>query len=69
MPRPRNILRKVQLHVWVTEEVRTRMDLRLYSSIEGRIPFGAHSDFIDSTLGRELDRLDQLDQRDANVLT
>lgn len=58
MPRPRDVIRKVKLGVWITEDLRARLDLRLYSPTEGRIPFKAYSDFVEKAIRDLLDRVE-----------
>lgn len=58
MPRPRDVIRKVKFGVWITEDLRARLDLRLYSPVEGRVPFKAYSDFVERAVTTELNRLE-----------
>jgi len=41
-----NIQRPVKLTTNLPEDVRVRLDLHLYSEVEGRIPKGAYSTFL-----------------------
>jgi hypothetical protein len=46
MSRPANIRRPVRLHTTLPEDIRAKLDLYLYSSVEGRVPVGAYQRFI-----------------------
>lgn len=65
MPRPRNIVRKVKLGCWITEDLYARMNLRLYSPIEGRVPVGAPGEFVEKAIVELLDKV-ELTERMTN---
>lgn len=44
--RPPNIMRPVQLTTTLPEDLRAKLDLHLYSTVEGRVPHGAYSKFL-----------------------
>lgn len=44
--RPPNILRPTKLTTYIPEDLRVKLDLYLYSEVEGRIPHGAYSRFL-----------------------
>jgi len=46
MPRPPSVIRPTLLHVSIPEDLRTRLDLLLFSSLEGRVPKGAYQRFF-----------------------
>lgn len=46
MPRPQNILRPIRLHTAFPEDIRAKMDLHLFSQVEGRVPHGAYQQFL-----------------------
>jgi hypothetical protein len=46
MPRRPNIIRPVRLITTFPEDIRTKLDLFLYSPIEGRVPKGAYQKFL-----------------------
>lgn len=46
MARRPNILRPVQLTTNLPEDIRSRLDLYLYSDVEGRVPHGKYSEFL-----------------------
>ena len=57
MPRPRKAIRPIYTQIAIPEDVRGRLDLHLFSPLEGRVPQGAYSNFIIPLIKRELDRL------------
>lgn len=44
--RPQHILRPVKLTTYLPEDLRAKLDLHLYSEVEGRVPHGAYSKFL-----------------------
>lgn len=44
--RPPNILRPVKLTTYLPEDLRAKLDLHLFSTVEGRVPHGAYSKFL-----------------------
>lgn len=46
MGRKASLTPKKPITVWLPEELRTRMDLMLYSELEERVPHGKHSEFL-----------------------
>lgn len=44
--RPQNILRPVKLTTYLPEDLRAKLDIHLYSEVEGRVPHGAYSAFL-----------------------
>lgn len=44
--KPPKILRPIRLSTTIPEDVRAKLDLYLYSEVEGRVPFGAYQKFI-----------------------
>lgn len=56
MPRPKNIMRPVHLKTSLPEDLRTRLDLHLWSEVECRVPMGAYQRLIVQLLREYLDR-------------
>lgn len=54
MPKPMRTLRPTQLNVAIPEDLRTVLDLKLFSTLEGRVPHGAYSKYICQTLQEAL---------------
>jgi len=46
MPRKPDVVRPTLLHVSLPEDVRARLDLALFSELEGRVPKGAYQRFF-----------------------
>ncbi len=46
MPRPADIDRPTQLVLMLPTSIRARLDLFLFSSLEGRVPLGAYKAFF-----------------------
>jgi hypothetical protein len=44
--RPPNVLRPTKLTTNLPEDIRAKLDLHLFSPVEGRIPHGAYSKFL-----------------------
>lgn len=44
--RPPNILRPIKLNTSIPEDLRAKLDIYLFSEVEGRIPHGAYAKFI-----------------------
>lgn len=45
--RPPNVLRPVKLTTYLPEDLRAKLDIHLFSSVEGRVPHGAYSRFLE----------------------
>lgn len=50
MSRPKSNIRKISKNISLHEEVVARMELELYSDVEGRVPIGAQSELIEQLL-------------------
>jgi len=50
MVRPTHVMRPASLHIHINAELRRKMDEFLFSSVEGRVPVGAHKGFIEARL-------------------
>ena len=55
MPRPRKLIRPVKVHIVLPEDIYARVQLDLWSAVEGRVPVGALSDVITALLRHALD--------------
>lgn len=58
MPRPRKAIRPIEKNISLPQDVVARVDLELYSEIDGKVPFGAWQKFIERLIRAELARLD-----------
>jgi hypothetical protein len=59
MGRKPNIIPTIKLGVWIPEDLRTKMDLYLLSSVEGRVPKGAYQRFICELLREFFQKLEK----------
>lgn len=50
MPRRPNLDRPTKLEIHLPESIRSELDLRLFSELEGRVPLGSYSRFFLSLL-------------------
>ena len=46
MPRRKNLIRSIDLHVMVPEDLHAQLTLHLYSPLEGRVPDGAYKAWL-----------------------
>lgn len=46
MPRRPNVVRPVRLTLMLPEDIRAKLDLHLWSEVEGRVPHGAYQQFF-----------------------
>jgi hypothetical protein len=46
VPRQPNIIRSTSLDLAIPEDLRIKLDLELFSEVEGRVPKGAYKNFI-----------------------
>lgn len=60
MPRSPNFDRPASLHLKLPETVRAKLDLHLFSDVEGRVPQGKYQEFFIERIGEYFDgrRLD-----------
>lgn len=58
MARPKQVIRSVYRNIGIPEDLCARMDLELYSDLEGKIPFGAQQRFITMLLRQHFDMMD-----------
>ena len=54
MPRPARAVKAVEKSISLPRELCTRVDLALYSDLEGRVPFGAWSKVVEALLNKWL---------------
>lgn len=50
MSRPRKVIRTVNKHLSLPENVVAQVDLQLFSEVEGRIPTGAYQELVTALL-------------------
>ena len=59
MPRPRKTDRPVEKTICLPQSVVARVDLELYSELEGKVPFGAWQRLVEGLLQDWVKRLDE----------
>lgn len=59
MARPKRIVRTISKNIALPEDLVARMELELYSELEGKIPFGAQQKFLEKVLRDHYTRQDQ----------
>ena len=50
MPRPRNSIETIFLNVGIRGDLKAKLDLLLWSELEGRVPHGAYKVFFEKLL-------------------
>lgn len=55
MPRPKSLRPSSPLEVALDETLRAKLDLHLWSTVEGRVPHGAYRKFFNSLLTQTFD--------------
>lgn len=58
MARPKSVKKSVSKNLCLPEELVCRVDLELYSPLEGRVPMGAWKAFISKLLREHFERID-----------
>lgn len=64
MARPKQIIRSVPCNISLPEDLKARIDLHLFSEVEGRVPFGAYREFF-SMLIREHFQVETANEREV----
>lgn len=59
MSRPPNIIPPTRLTLRLPEDVRARLDLYLWSELEGRVPFGRYQEFFLARIREFFDSLEK----------
>lgn len=62
MPRPRLTIRPVRIHVTLPEDLLAQVNLLLYSELEGRVPHGEMSKFVEEAVRDRLARIKETPQ-------
>jgi len=60
MARPRKTIRTVYTNIGIPEDLAARVQLELYSELEGKIPFGAQQEFYTKLLREYFERKERL---------
>lgn len=67
MPRPRKTVRPRSLHLKLPEDILDRIDLLLFSPLEGRVPQGAYQSYFLSLIQRDFASRAPTDQEAHNA--
>ncbi len=59
MPRQKNLMPSHEKKIQVPEDLCARMELELYSDLEGRIPYGALSNFVNGLIREHYKAIDE----------
>lgn len=59
MGRPKNVIKSVEKNISIPEDVVCRIDLQLFSELEGRVPHGAWSRLVTKLLRNDLEQRKQ----------
>jgi hypothetical protein len=54
MARPRKAVRPIEKNISIPEDLVCKVDLRLFSELEGRVPHGAWSRYVSGLIRKEL---------------
>ena len=54
MPRPRLAIRPVEKNLSLPQDLVTQVDLELWSDVEGKVPFGAWSQYVEGLIRADL---------------
>lgn len=57
MPRPRKIQRPVAMRIYLPEDLYARVNLMHYSEAQGRVPYGAISEWFEKLARQELEKM------------
>lgn len=64
MARPKKIVQSISKNIALPEDIVARIELELYSDVEGRIPFGAQQRFFEQVLREHFARVDSQLQKE-----
>jgi hypothetical protein len=56
MSKPKRPIRPIQKNISVPEDLAAQVDLELFSELEGRVPYGAWSKFVETILLAHFDK-------------
>lgn len=58
MARPKNVIPTLEKKFQIEASLCVRMELELYSDIEGKVPYGAQSEFLNRLIREHYQRID-----------
>lgn len=59
MPRPKSLIPKTRVEIQLHSDLVARMDLLLFSDVQGRVPYGAREEFIANLIREHFSRIDK----------
>lgn len=54
MPRMKQVIRPVEKHISLPENLVAMVEVELYSEIEGKVPFGAWKNYVEDLIRKDL---------------
>jgi hypothetical protein len=60
MARPKAVIATIEKKIQLQADLCTRMELELFSEVEGKIPYGAQSEFINKLIREHYKKLDEM---------
>ena len=66
MARPKKVIASIKKNLCLPENLVTRVELELYSELEGKVPFGAWQEFISSLIVKYFNEKNQLEKDEEN---
>lgn len=55
MPRSRHTIRPARLNATIPEDLKAKLDLKLFSAFEGRVPYGEYTKFLTRSIQIEVE--------------
>ena len=59
MPRPRKAIRPVEKNISLPQDLVLRVDLKLWSELEGKVPFGAWQRYVEGLIRADLEEWEE----------
>lgn len=67
MPRPKYADPPRPVHIQIPGSLHARIELRLFSTVEGKVPYGAWREFAIQAFERHIDAIDNLAKEKASA--
>jgi hypothetical protein len=59
MPRPKNIIPPVEVRVNIPQDLFLRLQIELFSEVDGKVPYAAVSKYMTALLRKSLEEIDR----------
>lgn len=59
MPRVKKVIRPIPKSISLPEDLVARVELELWSDLEGKVPFGAWQRYVEGLIRADLERMDR----------